>query len=187
MPRVQIGPAIHRPSPLVARWVNNFPRWGIQRILDLGAGNLRNSLYLAELGFSLWAAELPAQLARLGPQPGLVPLLDTRLLQRTRLQMDLVLCTYVLNILPPMKQGSLLALCRRNLKEGGFLCLEVRKKREAGSLNALSAPELLSIAHPWGFHPMALEEGPTWLGVLFHRSRKSRKLPAFAVGKVNIE
>jgi hypothetical protein len=172
LPRVQLGPTTHRPSPLVLRWAKSFPQWGIQRILDLGAGNLRNSLYLADLGFSLWAADLPAQLARLGANLPPVPLLDTRLLQRTRLNMDLVLCTYVINILPPKEQSSLLALARRNLKRGGYLCLEVRRKNNSASLNALTPSELAAVVEPWGFRPAALEEGPAWLGMLFYCGRK---------------
>jgi hypothetical protein len=88
--------------------------------------------------------------------------------------MDLVLCTYVINILSPEEQGSLLALASRNLKQGGYLCLEVRRKHKSASLNALSPSDLAAIVEPWGFRPAVQEEGPTWLGMMFYCEHSAR-------------
>jgi len=63
-------------------------------VLDYGTGSMRNAVYLAQEGFSVYAADLPEQVERLRNCPALMHverLLATDELPRSNLNVDLVL------------------------------------------------------------------------------------------------
>src|SRR3954469_13314849 len=80
-----------------------FDMRNVKRVLDYGAGKLRNADFLAEHGFEVYAADVPEQVRRIlesDRAKRLAGVLPVELLDRTHLNVDLVLSTYVLNIIP---------------------------------------------------------------------------------------
>lgn len=117
-------------SESVRRYSQFFKKQSAWRVLDYGAGTLRNSVYLAQQGFHVHAADLPEQLEKLQGCAALryvEQLLAVEELPASRLEVDLVLSTYVFNII--MSQADrreYLDNVVANLKPGGFLLMEVR-------------------------------------------------------------
>jgi cyclopropane fatty-acyl-phospholipid synthase-like methyltransferase len=99
-------------------------------VLDYGTGTMRNALFMAGQGFHVIAADLPEQVARLRGCPALQyieMLLATDELAQSRLNVDLVLSTYVFNIIMnSAARHDYLANAVANLKPGGYLLMEVR-------------------------------------------------------------
>ena len=114
----------------VSRYCNFFRYQGTETVLDYGAGKLRNSRYLAEQGFTVFAADLPDQVERLRGSPcvnSLAGVLDSDQLAEARLNVDLVLSTYVFNIISEStEKNKYVDNILRNLKMGGYLLMEVR-------------------------------------------------------------
>lgn len=140
-----------------------------RKILDYGAGRLRNSLFLSGAGFRVYAADVPEQVRWIRTNPGadkLAGVLDTDQLGRSRLGADLVVSTYVFNIIPDSEEKTrYLQNITRNLRPGGYLLLEVccrKESTECGSYcsehlkcttcaKTYSHEELDSIVKPFGF------------------------------------
>ena len=124
----------------VRRYARFFQRSGATRVLDYGTGTMRNALYLAEQGFTVYAADLPKQVAALIPCPAvqrLAGLMDTEQLSICRLNVDLVISTYVFNIIPRYEeQRRYLTNVVLNLRSGGYLLMEVRCPREGSVCGA---------------------------------------------------
>jgi SAM-dependent methyltransferase len=124
----------------VERYSRFFRLRHAETVLDYGAGTLRNALYLAEKGFSVYAADLTEQVKALRSHPGvhrLAALLEARELKQSRLGVDLVLSNYVFNIIIRKSQRQrYLENVVANLRPGGYLLMEVccrRKGTELGS------------------------------------------------------
>lgn len=102
-------------------------------VLDYGAGKLRNSLFLARSGYRVYAADLPEQVARIRRRSDVAPLagvLETGDLPRLPHRVDLVLSTYVFNIIPGSdERRRYLENAARVLRPGGYLLMEVTCKR----------------------------------------------------------
>ena len=118
------------------------------RVAEVGAGCLRNALYLQELGFDTTVFELEAVIPRFQPQydlllarggrlvsiqantsPGLALLKAARLAGKScRAQsFDTIVMTFVLETMcQPKSRRDLLRGCRTLLKRGGKLLLAVR-------------------------------------------------------------
>src|SRR6266568_2958087 len=114
----------------VRRYSTFFRMRQATNVLDYGTGTMRNALFLANQGFTVFAADLPEQIARLRSCPGVSHverLLATDELPDSRLNVDLVLSTYVFNII--MENSLREAYVKNavaNLKPGGYLLMEVR-------------------------------------------------------------
>lgn len=153
----------------ILRYTGFFRKSGAETVLDYGAGTLRNSLYLAGHGFNVYAADLPEQ-TRL--QRGradarqLAGVLDVAELERSRLGVDLVLSTYVFNIIMQnAEQRRYLENVVDNLRPGGYLLIEVRCRQQetecsptcshhfkcAGCAKTFTHQELDSLIMPYGF------------------------------------
>lgn len=119
----------------LTRYLKFFKKRQLHSVLDYGAGTLRNSRYLAEEGFEVYAADLPAQVERImamAERRQLAGILDTDQLQRSRLGVDLVISNYVLNIIPDGgEKSSYLKNIVLNLRPQGYLLVEVRCRNEA--------------------------------------------------------
>lgn len=117
----------------VRRYNTFFKKNQAMSVLDYGTGNMRNALFLASQGYTVFAADLPVQVARLRERPGssmVERLLETDELAAAPLAVDLVLSTYVFNIIMDSDQRSAyLANAVANLKPGGYLLMEVRCRR----------------------------------------------------------
>lgn len=114
----------------VRRYSRFFQIRKARAVLDYGTGTMRNALYLARQGFDVYAADIPDQVEKLRGCPALQhiqQLLATDELPQSRLNVDLVLSTYVFNII--MDSGErhrYLQNVVANLKPGGYLLIEVR-------------------------------------------------------------
>jgi SAM-dependent methyltransferase len=106
------------------------------KVLDYGAGKLRNSLFLAKAGYSVYAADLSEQVRWIrscNDSESLSGIIDADHLSVSRLGADLVVSTYVFNIISDVREKSrYLANIVRNLRPEGYLLIEVRcRKRGA--------------------------------------------------------
>jgi len=122
------------PATGVVRYSRFFSLRHVDTVLDYGAGTLRNALYLAGQGFKVYAADVPEQVKVLQAHPGagaLAGILEVGDLMRSRLGVDLVLSTYVFNIIVTRAQrGCYLDNAVANLRPGGYFLLEVNSRRD---------------------------------------------------------
>jgi len=158
-----------RAAGSITRYSSFFRQSQAETVLDYGAGTLRNSLYLAERGFTVYAADLPEQVEILRSRPTvrrLAGLLDVGDLEQSHLEVDLVLSTYVFNIIMEnAEQHRYLDNVVANLRPGGYLLMEVRCRREetkcssscshhfkcASCAKTFTHLELDSLITPYGF------------------------------------
>lgn len=153
----------------VERYVPFFRHRKTGKVLDYGAGKLRNSLFLAKAGFSVYAADLPEQVNWIrscdvsGKFSGI---LDAEQLSVSRLNADLVVSTYVFNIISDCREKSrYLENVVRNLRPEGYLLMEVSCRKglaecgigcvnylkESGCAKSYSHEELDGLLNPFGF------------------------------------
>ena len=153
----------------ITRYTGFFRQSRAHTVLDYGAGTLRNSLYLARHGFTVYAADLPEQVAvQRGRSDArhLAGLLNVGELEGSRLGVDLVLSTYVFNIIMEnAEQHRYMDNVVANLRPGGYLLIEVRcRKQDSNCSSACSHhfkcqscaktythEELDSLINPYGF------------------------------------
>lgn len=153
----------------ITRYSNFFRKSQAATVLDYGAGTLRNALYLAEQGFTVYAADLPEQVEIQRDRPAarqLAGLLDVGELEQSRLGVDLVLSTYVFNIIiENADQHRYLNNVVANLRPGGYLLIEVRCRQQetqcsascslhfkcASCAKTFTHEELDSVISPYGF------------------------------------
>lgn len=123
-----------RPAASVVRYALFFRQIKADKVLDYGAGTLRNALFLAERGFRVYAADLAEQIKvlRKHPQAGkLEGLYESGELPGLGLAADLVLSTYVFNIIGTRAhRKQYLDNVVANLRSGGYLLMEVNSRRE---------------------------------------------------------
>jgi len=114
----------------VRRYSRFFRLQQAMQVLDYGTGTMRNAVYLAQQGFSVYAADLPEQVEKLRGCPALMHierLLATDELPSSNLNVDVVLSTYVFNIIMNSAgRHTYLDNAVTNLKAGGYLLMEVR-------------------------------------------------------------
>src|SRR5512133_3039882 len=117
----------------VRRYSRFFKTQRAMDVLDYGTGTMRNAVYLAQEGFSVYAADLPEQVEKLRGCPALQyieRLLESDELSRSNLNVDLVLSTYVFNIImKSTERHAYLDNAVGNLKSGGYLLMEVRCRK----------------------------------------------------------
>ncbi|GFO65102.1 class I SAM-dependent methyltransferase [Geomonas paludis] len=122
------------PATSVIRYARYFRLAKVHRVLDYGAGLLRNALYLTEQGFEVYAADVPEQVKALAahPQAGrLAGLLTVGELAQAGLAVDLVLCTFVFNILATRnRKKQYLDNVVANLRPGGLFLIEVNSRQD---------------------------------------------------------
>jgi tellurite methyltransferase len=117
----------------VRRYSTFFKKKEATDVLDYGTGTMRNALYMANQGFKVFAADLPEQVDKLRGCPALSHierLLATDELPDSQLNVDLVLSTYVFNIIMENSlRHEYLNNAVANLKPGGYLLMEVRCRK----------------------------------------------------------
>lgn len=123
-----------RAAESIERFTEFFRQHRVSRILDYGAGTLRNATFLADRGFQVYAADLPEQVERilqLEASRRLAGVLADDNLEGAGLAVDLVISTYVLNITPDGSEKSrYLRNVVLNLRPNGYLLIEARCRRE---------------------------------------------------------
>lgn len=114
----------------IRRYSTFFSKRQATHVLDYGTGTMRNALFMAKQGFRVIAADLPEQVARLqgcAAVSHIERLLATDELPTSQLNVDLVLSTYVFNIIMDSSERDIYAKnVVANLKHGGYLLIEVR-------------------------------------------------------------
>ncbi|TDX47987.1 class I SAM-dependent methyltransferase [Orenia marismortui] len=115
------------------RWfISSYKKDGISYILDYGAGKLRNSIYLSELGFKVYACDITDQINKirsLKKSEELYCTIDEKFLVNYRLAFDLIISNYVLNIIKKdYARKEYIRNTYLNLKRSGYLLVEVRKR-----------------------------------------------------------
>jgi SAM-dependent methyltransferase len=117
----------------IRRYSRFFKKQNARKVLDYGTGTMRNALYLAREGFSVYAADIPEQVEKLRGCPALQHierLLATDELSQSDLNVDLVLSTYVFNIIMnSAERHAYLKNAVANLRPGGYLLMEVRCRK----------------------------------------------------------
>lgn len=117
----------------VRRYSTFFSKRQAKTVLDYGTGTMRNALFMADQGFKVYAADLPEQVDRLRGCPALrfiERLLATYELPDSQLNVDLVLSTYVFNIIMENSlRHKYLSNAVANLKQDGYLLMEVRCRK----------------------------------------------------------
>jgi hypothetical protein len=117
----------------IRRYSVFFRKQQAVNVLDYGTGTMRNALFMANQGFKVFAADLPEQIDKLRDCSGLCHierLLDTDELTNSQLNVDLVLSTYVFNIIMESShRHEYLNNAVANLKTGGYLLMEVRCRK----------------------------------------------------------
>ncbi|ACH39939.1 tellurite resistance protein TehB-related SAM-dependent methyltransferase, putative [Citrifermentans bemidjiense Bem] len=121
-----------KPATSIIRYTRFFRLIRANRVLDYGTGSLRNALYLTEQGFTVYAADVLEQVKVLKAHPkakALERLLDVSELAQSDLCVDLVLSTYVFNIIETRAQRKqYLENVVANLREGGYFLIEVNSR-----------------------------------------------------------
>ncbi|AJE02171.1 class I SAM-dependent methyltransferase [Geobacter pickeringii] len=130
----------------VRRYSRFFHNSDVRTVLDYGAGTLRNTRFLAAQGFSVYAADIPEQIERIIRLASTMPLagiLEAGELGQASLDVDLVISTYVLNIIPEgTEKWRYLKNIELNIRPGGYLLIEVRCRRDDGSCGSTCAHHL---------------------------------------------
>src|SRR3989344_1080608 len=102
-------------------------------ILDVGAAKLRNTLWLLQKGFHVWAVEFPELKERLKDAKEKWDLADTYpnfhhvtfpndFIKLKKQTFDIILLINVFNVMPiPLERFALLTLCRERIKKKGML------------------------------------------------------------------
>ena len=92
-----------------------------KKVLDFGCGKLRNSNFLKEKGFNVNIHDIPEQLKKVNTEGftvvSIVP----------KNTFDLVLCSFVLNVVELPIRAAILSTIKQSLKREGAAYIEVRR------------------------------------------------------------
>ena len=145
----------------VERYSRFFSWSRADTVLDYGTGTLRNALYLVEQGFTVYAADIPEQVKALRIHPEihrLAGLLEISELMHSRLGVDLVISTYVFNIIiQRVQRQRYLDNVVANLRPGGYLLMEVCCRREETEGNSICSHYFNRDAHGKTYTHMELD------------------------------
>lgn len=109
-----------------------FKEHNVEKVLDYGCGRfLRDSLFLAENGFTVDAVDLEEQVRNINPEKSkLINSLSTEIQGNNY---DASLLNFVIQVLPTEKQRQeVLEKVYNAIKEGGFFVLSLRTQKDIG-------------------------------------------------------
>lgn len=141
-------------------------------ILDFGAGNLRNAIFLQQQGGSIWAVDLQEQVEKIkhtAATEGLTFIGSLEQLFHRPMMFGAVICTYVLNIVVPAQRRQMLTQLANSLMNHGLLCVEVRKIRPGQVRNCLSSEQLQRGCQDLELQLIDSLEGKTWFAHLYQK------------------
>lgn len=148
---------------------------GIYRVLDYGAGKLRNSLYLAQQGFYVVATDCKPPARSLKEDKRFIWVAKEVISARILKKADLVICNFVINIVETLSEREeLMHEITDQLRPGGFLLLETRENRaveQQTARHAMSKDELDRLAAGYGCFAVMLFRGRQSLAVLYKKNK----------------
>ncbi len=144
------------PAHSLQKYLPLFDRQQRKVVIDYGAGNLRNSHYLQQRGYQVFAIDLrPGK--KLPARPGLTCLRPENL-QTLNLSADLAICTFVFNLIAVTERVTVLRRIAGNMVRNGYLLIETKGH---------SLPELDLLVIPRGFARLHTGRGRYTLIVLY--------------------
>lgn len=162
-----------QPAKSVAVFLPYLKANGIYRVLDYGAGKMRNSLYLADRGFYVLATDCQAPAQLFGNRKKFIWVTKEVIAAGILKKADLVLCNFVINIINTKdERKKIMHEISDQLRPGGYLLLETRENRVGASRPvryALSRDELDSLAVCYGFAAVMFLRGRNSLAVLYKK------------------
>jgi SAM-dependent methyltransferase len=125
---------LSQPCKSIVDLVQFFKDNQVVKVLDYGAGKLRNSIYLLNKGFKVYACDTEKQIRKINSlmEVNEFPyLINESQLMSHRLNVDLVVSNYVLNIIEDDSDKlKYIKNTYNSLKKRGYLLLEVRRRTE---------------------------------------------------------
>lgn len=149
-----------------------WQHYHVVSVIDYGAGNLRNSRYLKNLGFKVLAVETPRHLKKISSMlvSSRIAALESCLISNCRLNADLVLLNFVLNIIDDKREREeIIENVYLNLKPGGFFLVEVKEKNKNFSTKGMSEGALDNEIVHYGFEKELLLRRRGLLAVLYRK------------------
>ncbi|HEX3032462.1 MAG TPA: class I SAM-dependent methyltransferase [Bacillota bacterium] len=150
----------------------------VSTVLDYGAGNLRNTIYLSRHGFKVTAVDVPEQITALksnAAERGSWRLMDTEELTWTDKQFDLIISNFVITLLSAEERREMLFQIREKLRPQGYLLVEVHSNehRLSGSTRpkskTYSTPEMDNLIMPLGFRRIHKSLGRSAVALLYQK------------------
>lgn len=164
-----------QPATSVAVFLPFLKANGIYRVLDYGAGKLRNSIFLAEQGFYVLATDCRPPARYVHSDKKIMWVAKDVIAARILKKVDLVLCNFVINIVDDwVEQKKMMYDMTEQLRPGGFLLLETRENRSVvpGPVrHALSKDELDALAASYGYTADMTLRGRGSLAVLYKKNK----------------
>lgn len=145
-----------RPANSLERYISLFQRQKNKTVLDYGSGNLRNSIYLQNNGYDVYAVDLPHR-TKINCLPRLNCILPEELDNLTS-QFGLIICTFVLNLIKESERTYFLENLTKKVIDGGYLLIETK---------GFSLVELDRMFIPRGFYRINYEKGRYTIIVLY--------------------
>ncbi|MGI6066653.1 MAG: class I SAM-dependent methyltransferase [Bacillota bacterium] len=149
-----------------------WQHYHVVSVVDYGAGNLRNSRYLKNLGFKVIAVETPHHLKKIDSilVSYQIAALNPLQISNCRLESDLVLLNFVLNTIGVKeRREEIIRNAYLNLKPGGFFLVEVKERNEDSLAKGMSESELDNEIMHFGFEKELLLRRRGLLAVLYRK------------------
>lgn len=137
-----------KPADSVKKYLPLFEKQKKKVVLDYGSGNLRNAMFFHRKGYQVFAVDLPHKI-KYKPLPRLTCILPDDL-ACLDLKIDVVVCTFVLNLISSAERVKIFKAVAPKMTPGGYLLLEAK---------GLSLLELDSLVLPRGFIRISSQMG----------------------------
>lgn len=144
----------------------------VKSVLDYGAGNLRNSSYLKEMGFEVIVVETPEQLDKIAGKARELNIhcMVSHQAGKWWIYADFAICNFVLNMIREEKERlEIIDNVYRNLKPGGLFLAEVKEKHGLSGVKGLSEQELDDYIKPLGCEKQLVLRRRGLLAVLYRK------------------
>ncbi|WP_418790044.1 class I SAM-dependent methyltransferase [Phosphitispora sp. TUW77] len=113
------------PANSLSRYLPLFEKLQKKTVLDYGSGNLRNAIYLHGRGYRVYAVDLPDRIKDIT-----LPRLSFLFVDELKdfsLDVDIALCTFVLNLIDSDKRTEVMDTIAANMARGGYFLVETRE------------------------------------------------------------
>ncbi|PKM82663.1 MAG: hypothetical protein CVU89_03960 [Firmicutes bacterium HGW-Firmicutes-14] len=112
------------PAGSLRKYIGLFDKQNKKVALDYGSGNLRNAVFLHRKGYEVYAVDLPHKI-KIRSLPKLSCILPCEL-RDLNIRADIVICTFVLNLISGEERKEVLDLIAEKIVPGGYLLIETK-------------------------------------------------------------